>query len=261
MVDTRVGLIDGGGSVTLSNLDPHIDYGVTPGPQSEADSAIGIPTGAAWSGDGQRLYVTSLASNKLAVLDPAQPNQVLARVHVVDGPTGIVVDDARGRLYGVGRFRNQLQTLSTASFSQVGIAAIGFDPTPDAIVNGRKFFYGGFTSGHGDQACATCHLFGDLDNIAWDLGNPRGTMQPINTTGQLDPGIQSSVHPMKGPMTTQTLRGLPPTGMLHWRADRVNLDAFNGAFIGLMGRTSTLADSEMAAFDEFVLPLVHPPNP
>src|SRR5439155_207195 len=61
--------------------------------------------------------------------------------------------------------------------------------------------------------------------------------------------------------TTQTLRGLPPTGMFHWRADRVNLEAFNGAFVGLMGRTSSLADSEMAAFDDFVLPLVHPPNP
>jgi len=66
---------------------------------------------------------------------------------------------------------------------------------------------------------------------------------------------------MKGPMTTQTLRGLPPTGMLHWRADRVNIDRFNPAFTDLMGRASALADSEMAAFDDFVLPLVHPPNP
>jgi YVTN family beta-propeller protein len=261
MVDTRVGLIDGGGAVTLSNLDPHIDYGVTPGPASDADSAIGIPTGAAWSGDGQRLYVTSLASNKLAVLDPAQPNQVLARVPVVAGPTGVVVDDARRRLYVVGRFRNQLQTLSTAGFSTVDVAAIGFDPTPDAIVNGRKFFYGGFTSGHGDQACATCHVFGDLDNIAWDLGNPRGTMQPVNTSGMIDPSLQTAVHPMKGPMTTQSLRGLPSTGQFHWRADRENLDRFNPAFVSLMGRSSQLPDSEMAAFDDFVLATVNPPNP
>jgi YVTN family beta-propeller protein len=261
LVETRVGLIDGSGAVTLSNLDPHIDYGVTPGPASERDSAIGTPTGAAWSGNGQRLYVTSLASNRLAVLDPSQPNSVRARVPVVAGPTGIVVDDARGRLYVVGRFRNQLQTLSSADFSQVGVTAIGFDPTPDAIVNGRKFFYGGFTSGHGDQACATCHVFGDFDNIAWDLGNPLGTMQPVNTSGQNDPLIQSSVHPMKGPMATQSLRGLPPTGMLHWRADRLDLSRFNPAFVSLMGRSSQLPDSEMAAFGDFVLPLMNPPNP
>ncbi|HEY2956485.1 MAG TPA: beta-propeller fold lactonase family protein [Candidatus Eisenbacteria bacterium] len=261
MVDTRAAYVASGGTVTLSNLDPHVDYAITPGPQSERDSAIGIPSGAAWSADGRRLYVTSLASDKIAVLDPAQPNVVLARVPVVAGPTGIVADDARGRLYVVGRFHNQLQTLSSADFSQIGLASIGFDPTPDAIVNGRKFFYGGFTSGHGDQACATCHLFGDFDNIAWDLGNPQGTMQPVNTTGQQDPLIQSSVHPMKGPMTTQSLRGLPPTGMFHWRADRLNLDAFNPAFVNLMGRAGALADSEMAAFDDFVLPLAYPPNP
>src|SRR4029453_11069150 len=127
----------------------------TPGPSSERDSSVGIPTGAAWSADGLRLYVTSLASNRVAVLDPAVPHAVKARVPGVAGPTGIVVDDARGRIYVVGRYHNQLQTLSTADFSQVGMTSIGFDPTPDVIVNGRKFFYGGFTSGHGDQACAT----------------------------------------------------------------------------------------------------------
>src|SRR5262249_17525939 len=194
IVDTRAAYITSGGAVTLSNLDPHINYSVTPGPATERDSSIGIPSGAAWSGDGQRLYVTSLASNQIAVLDPSQLDHVVARVPVVAGPTGVVVDDARGRLYVVGRFRNQLQTLSTSGFSQVGLASIGFDPTPDAIVNGRKFFYGGFTSGHGDQACASCHLFGDFDNLAWGLGNPQGTIAPA-PPNQTDPFLHG-FHPM-----------------------------------------------------------------
>jgi YVTN family beta-propeller protein len=259
LVDTRAAFITGAGTVSVRNLDPHVDYSVTPGPPGEADSSIGIPTGAAWSGDGQQLYVTSLASDMVAVLDAT--GRIRARVAAVAGPTGVVVDDVRGRLYVVGRFHNQLQTLSTADFSELGLASIGFDPTPDEIVNGRKFFFGGFTSGHGDQACATCHPFGDFDNIGWDLGDPRGPMQRIDTRGQFNDGIVSAAHPMKGPMITQTLRGLPPTGMLHWRADRLNLDAFNQAFVGLLGHPGTLPDSEMAAFDEFVLPLVHPPNP
>src|SRR5439155_12172162 len=132
------------------------------------------------------------------VMNPNAPSAPLARVATVAGPTGVVIDDSRGRIYVIGRFRNQVQTLSAANLSQVGLASIGMDPTPDPIVNGRKFFYGGFTSGHGDQACATCHLFGDFDNHAWYLGNPQGTMQPIDRTGPLDPLIQSSVHPMKG---------------------------------------------------------------
>ncbi len=261
MVDTRLGLITTGGVVTLRNLNPHINYGVTPGPQAERDSAIGIPTSVAWSADGERLYVTSLTSNRVAVLDPDLASPILARRPTVAGPTGVIEDAARGRLYVVGRFRNELQTLSTASFASLAVTPIGMDPTPDEIVNGRKFFYGGFTSGHGDQACASCHTFGDFDNLAWDLGDPTGTMQPINTAGQIDPFLQTSVHPMKGPMTTQSLRGLPNTGMFHWRADRQDLDAFNPAFVGLMGRAAALPDSEMQAFDDFVLPLVHPPNP
>src|SRR5205823_1741500 len=61
--------------------------------------------------------------------------------------------------------------------------------------------------------------------------------------------------------TTQSLRGLPSTGLLHWRGDRADLTAFNSAFIGLMGRSTQLPDSEMATFSDFTLALAYPPNP
>ncbi|MGH7740455.1 MAG: T9SS type A sorting domain-containing protein, partial [Candidatus Eiseniibacteriota bacterium] len=51
------------------------------------------------------------------------------------------------------------------------------------------------------------------------------------------------------------------TEPFHWRGDRANLAAFNGAFVTLMGRATTLPDSEMSAFSDFVMPLVYPPNP
>jgi hypothetical protein len=261
LVDTRAAFITPGGSVTVANLNPYVDYTVTPGPAGPRNSAIGIPTGIAWYRGGSRVLVTSLASHRIVALDPALPGRSVARAATVAGPTGVVADDARGRVYVVGRFHNQLQTLDAGDLHQLGLTGIGFDPTPDAIVNGRKFFYGGFTSGHGDQACATCHVFGDFDDLAWDLGNPEGTLQPVDLTGQGNPLLQSAVHPMKGPMVTQSLRGLPNTGQLHWRADRANLDAFDEAFVSLLGRASPLPDSEMAALDDFVLALVHPPNP
>ena len=244
---------------TEIGLNPHINYSVSPGPKAEADSALGMPTGVCWSADGQRVYVASLATNKLGVINPAGAGTIVARVPTVAGPTGIVADPTRPRLYVVGRFHNQLQTLSTANFASLAVNAIGFDPTPDPIVNGRKFFYGGVTSGHGDQACASCHLFGDMDNFAWELGNPQGSMAPP-PPGMTDT-LLSGFHPMKGPMVTQSLRGLPNTGVLHWRGDRADLTAFNPAFVSLMGRGAQLPDSEMAALGDFVLPLVYPPNP
>jgi len=263
VVETRLGLVFQTGTTDFRVLNPQVDYTTVPGTQAEADSAIGTPSGVAFSAAGDRLYVTSLATNKIGVCNPNSPGPglnpfVVARVACVAGPTGIVVDDTRGRLYVVGRYYNQLQTLSSTDFSQVALQRIGMNPTPDAIVDGRKFFYGGFTSAHGEQSCASCHLFGDNDNLVWDLGDPFGGYVPPPSQNPL--GLQG-FDPMKGPMLTQTLRGIGGTEPFHWRGDRANLAAFNAAFVTLMGRATTLPDSEMSAFSDFVTPLVFPPNP
>jgi len=239
------------------SLNPHISYSTLPAPSSERDSSLAFPTGVRWSCDGQRIYVTSLGSNLLGVLTPS--GTVVARIATLAGPTGVIADPVRPRLYVVGRFHNELQTISTANLASEAIASVGFDPTPDPIVKGRRFFYGGFTSGHGDQACVSCHLFGDFDNLAWDLGNPLGAMTPP-PPNQIDLQLQPS-HPLKGPMVTQSLRGPPGTGVLHWRGDRNDFAAFNGAFVSLMGLEAMLPDSDMAALGDFVLPLSYPPNP
>jgi YVTN family beta-propeller protein len=255
--ESRVALLSTAGVRTLVGLNPHINYAVPTGTQAERDSALSMPTGVAWAPDGQRLYVSALGSNKLGVVSAA--GALLARVPTVAGPTGVVVDGTRQRLYVLGRFHEQLQTLSTADFHSVAVAPLGFDPTPDDVVNGRRFFYGGFTSGHGDQSCASCHLFGDMDNLVWDLGDPTGDMAPV-PPGMLDPFL-SPFHPMKGPMATQSLRGLNSTGVLHWRGDRADFLAFEGATSSLLGRATPIADSEMVAMSAFTLALAYPPNP
>ena len=266
LVEARLSYVNTGGAVNNRILNPHIVYFdlngfvINPGTQAERDSAISLPAGVAWAANGSRVYVTAFGNDKMAVINPAaggSGSQMLARVPTVAGPTGVVVDDARGRIYVVGRFRNQLQTLSTASLGQVAVTGIGFDPTPDEIVNGRRFFYGGFTSSHGDQACATCHLFGDTDHLPWDLGNPAAAFEPPPVPNPL---MLEGFDPEKGPMATQTLRGMINTEPLHWRGDRTDLSAFNGAFSSLLGRWS-LPDSQMTAFSDFVMPIAYAPNP
>jgi len=261
LVETQASFISfSSGAISIRKLDLHINYDVVPGTQAEADSAIGIPSGIAIAGDGSRTFVTSLATNKLAVLNTfgGPSSTVLARIPTLAGPTGIVVDDARGQVYILGRFHNQIQTLATNDFHQVAIASIGMDPAPDAVINGRKFFYGGSTSSHGDQACATCHIFGDVDGLSWDLGNPHGGFVPPPVPNPL--GLDGA-DPMKGPMATQSLRGMTNTEPLHWRGDRADISAFKPAFSSLMGRATALPDSEMQAFADFVMPLAYPPNP
>ena len=45
-------------------------------------------------------------------------------------------------------------------------------------------------SGNGEAACASCHIFGDKDDLAWDLGNPDNSMTtspiPINLKALFD---------------------------------------------------------------------------
>ncbi len=247
------------GVSTLRKLNPHIDFDTSPGTQAEHDSALGIPTAVAFSSAGNRAYVAAFANNRIGVLNPAggAASTILGRVPCAPGPSGIVVDDPNNRLFVVGRFHNELQVLSSSDFRSISRQWIGFDPTPDPIVNGRKFMYGGFTSSHGDQACASCHVFSDTDGLAWDLGDPNGAFEP---PGGSPPGLQG-FHPMKGPLVTQTLRGMSGVGPLHWRGDRVNLAAFNNAFLTLLGRSAPLADSQMTALADFAMPLVFPPNP
>jgi hypothetical protein len=76
--------------------------------------------------------------------------------------------------------------------------------------------------------------------------------------------------PMKGPMVTQSLRGLKDAGPMHWRGDRFDpknpldedaaFERFNPAFDSLLGG-AVLEDGEMDAFREFALTLRYPPNP
>lgn len=66
---------------------------------------------------------------------------------------------------------------------------------------------------------------------------------------------------MKGPLTTQTLVGAIGTEPFHWRGDRENLAAFNGAFQSLMAADQGLSDEEMAQFQTFLASIVTSPNP
>jgi hypothetical protein len=96
----------------------------------------------------------------------------------------------------------------------------------------------------------------------------------INGTGQTD-----LFHSMKGPMTTQTLRGMVANGAMHWRGDRAtgffctdaNSDppfdsdlAFRNfivAFEGLNGREAIISNADMQKFADFALDIILPPNP
>jgi hypothetical protein len=129
------------------------------------------------------------------------------------------------------------------------------------------------------NACSSCHWFGDNDALAWDLGNPDASLKPnTNPYVSASPQLSVNFHPMKGPMTTQTLRGIADSGPQHWRGDKIGANRvmvdgelervasasfkeFNPAFVELVGAQEELSEEEMQHFTDFALALNTPPNP
>ncbi len=285
---TRITVIDPATSaVTPRHLNKHINYSVVPAPTSVQANSLALPRGIAVSGDGTLIYLAAEGSGKIAVLQASEvENNTFtpsASDHITvtgGGPTGLVLDEARGQLYALTRFDNGISVINTATRAETGHYRLP-NPEPAAVVNGRVFLYdANRTSSNGEAACGSCHVDGDLDSLAWDLGNPldRIVNNPLTfTVGPINnpPQIYKDFHPLKGPMTTQTLRGMANHGSMHWRGDRTagndpggnvnDEDAafkkFNGAFVSLLGRSAELSTADMQAFTDFALALTPPPNP
>ena len=280
--EARVTVLDGA-NVLPRNLNKHIDYNVRPAPPGTAANSLATPTAMAVTSDGATLYVAAFGSSKIGVFQTSQIENdsftPSAASHITlsgGGPTGVVLDEARSRLYALTRFDNSIAIVDTGTASEIGQVAL-FNPEPEVVRDGRPMLYdAAFTSSNGEASCSSCHVFGDLDSLGWDLGDPSGSVlnNPLPTRiGALN--ISNDFHPLKGPMTTQSLRGMANHGSMHWRGDRTGgndpdsdafdevraFEKFNPAFTGLVGRTSELSATDMRAFADFILNVTYPPNP
>ncbi len=222
---------------------------------------------------GSTLYVAAFGSAVIGVFDTAAlENDTFmpsAANHIAlsgGGPAGVVLDGTR--LYALTRFNNAVVTvdLTQGSVGAEMQSVALHNPEPASVVDGRPFLYDAMLTGsNGEAACASCHIFGDNDDLAWDLGNPDDVV--VANGNPFTIGAGNPFHPMKGPMTTQSLRGMVNMGPQHWRGDRQGdstdaFNAFNVAFPGLIGRDEgELSTAEMQQFTDFALQIAYPPNP
>lgn len=237
-------------------------------------------------------------------------------IPVSEGPGGLLLAEDLGEggtLYVATRFDNSIAVLDAATGSERQRLAM-HTAEPESVRAGRFMLYDAHRgSSNGEASCASCHVFGDTDHLSWNLGNPdadntRNT-QPFPTenmtrlgcdfVGPEEPSCQAlpfvngngklrEFAAMKGPMFTQTLRGMSTHGHMHWRGDRVNgyfgieedgsLDErlsfknFIVAFEGLLGLDVDLEsdnpdarvlqlERDMDKFADFALAIQMPPNP
>jgi YVTN family beta-propeller protein len=272
---TRIFPMSGGGNRTKAvSLNPHIDHSPAADPLLGRELSLAQPLDLVFQPDGKEAYVAAFGSRKIGVLDGT--GGVVDRIAVGFGPAGLALDSKRQRLYVLNHFDATLSVVNLRTRQSIATVSLRHDPTPAVVKQGRPFLYdAALTSRNGDLSCATCHVFGDLDGLAWDLGDPAGQTidYPVrlkNTQPLAEP--RQALHPLKGPMVTQSLRGLAATGPFHWRGDRFgnpstpgndvpSFKDFNPAFVELLGRAEEIPDSAMDAFARFVLTIRYPPNP
>jgi YVTN family beta-propeller protein len=264
------------GAVTPFDLNSNVNYSILPNLPA-LTNALAQPTGLAFDPGGSFMYVAAFGSDRVAQVDTN--GNVLARIDVGPpsaagsaadpankrGPRGLALNANTQRLYVLNRIANTISIVNTASKAVLReIPAGSYDPTPPVIRYGRGFLYDAKLSGNGTMACAACHIDAEMDLLAWDLGAPQSDLVTnqnvtVSPTGTFITNA-GTFHPMKGPMITQTLRGLNGLDPLHWRGDRTNFLQFNGAFASLMGGTP-LADTNMAAYRDFINTIAFEPNP
>ncbi len=258
------------GTITPFDLDP---FATTNFPDLFSRSnALAQPTALVFEPGGNYFWLAAFGTDRVARLDTS--GNVVARIEIGSaagatadprnkrGPRGLALKAAASRLYVLNRISNTLCVVDTANNSVLRELPVGsYDPTPQVVRQGRGFLYDAKLSGNGTVSCASCHIDAEMDLIAWDLGNPAGNADAMTAKISGTPFMTNFVfHPMKGPMTTQTLRGLSGLDPLHWRGDRTNFLQFKGAFDGLLGGT-VLADADMQAYADFIHTVRFQPNP
>jgi hypothetical protein len=288
----------GAGGVAPRHLNKHIDFRrcCAPVPNPENARSLALPQGMAVTRSGATLYVAALGSDKVGVFATSQLEtdrfvpSTASQIHVSGGgPTGLVLDEDRGQLFVLTRFDDAISVIDTRTRREIAHVAM-HNPEPARVTAGRRFLYdASFSSAHGDSACASCHVFGDFDSLAWDLGNPDAPTTPnpgpfasllLDLLRQPPVPMDPIFHPMKGPMVTQSLRGMLNSGPMHWRGDRTGgndapsaqpdrgafderaaFARFQAGFTDLLGRDAFIPAADMDAFTDFILQVSYPPNP
>jgi hypothetical protein len=157
--------------------------------------------------------------------------------------------------------RIPLATLPTTTPFVVSSAlplTIGFEASSGEERLGRHLFTNAYNSKSKTSSCASCHVDGHTDGIAWDLS--RYLDPPTTPAAQMQFGTD-----VKGPLVTQSARRLEESGPYHWRGEKHHLNEFNDSFITLLKREVNGVPANVGAdfqyLRHFVNRLAWPANP
>ena len=262
--EARVTVLDGC-AVLPRHLNKHINYcgGAEPGRhrgQEPGDAA------SAWRSAATAPRCTSPASARRRSASSTPPSSRTTRstrTPATASPTCRWPAAARAascstrrnqRLYVLTRFDNSVSVVDTVTLAEEpSLKRSLYNPEPASVVGRpavplRRGASPRATARRRARAATSSATSTAWRGISAIRTTPCRTI-PIPSASALV--IDPDFHPMKGPMTTQSLRGMANHGPMHWRGDRtggndpggdpLDEDAafkkFNVAFAGLLGRS------------------------
>lgn len=250
---------------SVVDLNPHLNYQSAQTTPDERALSIGDPRAVVWSADGATGYVCGMGSDNVIIVDGQGDRAgTNATIAVGQGPAGLALDEPRGRLYVYNRFDDSVATVAASNRTLSATLQL-FNPTPAVITNGRPYLYNThLTSGLGQASCASCHVDARTDRLAWDLGDPAGSIVPIDPATEYETSLPyptNNYHPMKGPMVTRTLQDVIGHEPFHWRGDFEGIEAFSGTFTNVLGADDTIDTNAMQELKAFLATIGFGPNP
>lgn len=223
------------------------DYDVAaPGAQYQSDRSVSFPYALAFEPGTGRAAIAASTSPLVVLTDSAgqrvQEFQLQSNTSVHRGAVARTLAFSSAGLYVYCQETSNILAFRLTGGPPIVSLGLGNDPTPDPVRHGRRTWYDATRSLDGRTSCNVCHPQGGADGLAWLISN-----DPVDE---------------KGNMVTQTLMGVEDSFPYHWRGER-DLEAFNGAFPGLLGTANKLDEQngELADFVEFVFSLTPPANP
>ena len=247
-------------------------------------------SGMAVSSDGATLYVAAFGSSEIGVFDTAQletdtftPERGESdHGDAAAGRPALVLDEARSRLYVLTRFDNAISVIDTGDRHRDRRTSRSTTPSrPASWTAGRSS-----TTPASPRATARRRApaaTSSATSTAWP-GTSAIPTTTCSTTPARSPSARSSIpdfHPMKGPMTTQSLRGMANHGPMHWRGDRTGgndaaersaeqrrvrrgrglQEVQSAPSRACSAASAQLTAADMQAFTDFILQVTYPPNP
>lgn len=161
-------------------------------PLDQPNRYFADPHGVRFSPDGTRLYVTSLATHRLLVVDVPRLQATLAslddaqradlgddmgasRAYVAErfaageSPSAIVLSPDGARLYVTNRFPDTVTVVDAATLRVAATYPLGYAPVPGHVQWGRAQFHDARFSFQGGLACGSCHPEDHYDGLVYDL--------------------------------------------------------------------------------------------